>query len=411
MNELDARIRSLNQQCKFTGVYSSISEDADIQAFLSGEDGEFNPLTNVQPGNDIKNSIFTKPITEIANVTTVLNNQKVGVIQNIRDITGLSDIVRGTTLASETATAQRLKGDFAISRIQPLQKELENNIRDSIRLLTEVIVENYSVEELAKITNLQIIDINKIAKETLQKQSALFEEAVQQIDPQDPKRQEKIDQLNQQQEVGFKKTMEGPTNALKGYAATPEQLKQISELKENDKLRSFAVDVETDSTVRIDQNQEKQDRIEYVQMVSTFAAQMAPVLQAGIVNKAAFNEMLGFISRPFKVGRNLEEHLLSEEEVVEEQQGPSMEEQLAQAENARADQRLQLDAQRQQVEADQGQQKLNIEKAKVKVGIEQFDDKLEFDDVNKEADRRAKTAEELISDRTERVNATIRESF
>ena len=118
--------------------------------------------------------------------------------------------------------------------------------------------------------------------------------------------------------------------------------------------------------------------------------------------------MLSFISKPFKVGRNLEEHLLSKEK--EESQGPSVEEQLAQAENARAEQRLQLDIQKQQIEADQGQQKLNIEKAKVKVGIEQFNDNLEFQDVNQEADRRAKTLDQVVKERTERATQAIRES-
>lgn len=411
LNELDARIRSLNEQCKFTGVYSSTSESEDVEGLLDGIDGEFNPLASVQPGTDIRNSIYVKPIAEIANVTTVLNDQKARVLQNIRDITGLSDIVRGTTLASETATAQRLKGDFAISRIQPLQKEFEIFIRDTMRLMVELIVENYTVEELAKITNLQIVDIELIAQTARERQDILMQEAMKTIDPNTPEGQQQIQQLQQQAEIGFNKTMEKPLNDLKGYAATPEQLEQIDRLMKDDKLRSFSVDIETDSTVRIDQNQEKQDRIQYVQAVSTFFAQATPILQVGGINRAAFNEMLAFISRPFKVGRNLEEYILAEEEVAEEPQEPSVEEQLRLAESQREDQRLQLDAQKQQVEADQNQQKINIEKAKVKVDIEQFNDKLEFDDVNKEADRRAKIAEEVIQDRTERVVSTIRESY
>lgn len=410
LNELDARIRSLNEQCKFTGVYSSISEDNDVQSLLDGSDGEFNPLTAVQPGADITKSIFIKPITEIANVTSVLNAQKAQVIQNIRDITGLSDIVRGTTLASETATAQRLKGDFAISRIQPLQKEVEIFVRNTMRLTGELIVENYTVEELAKITNLQIVDIDQITKETLAKQSALFDEAVQQINPQDPEAQQKIDQLNQQQEVGFKKTMQPFIDQLKGYAATPAQLAEIDAMMKDDKLRSFSVDIETDSTVRVDQQQHKADMTEYVQAVSAYVSQMTPAVQIGAINKEAFNQILAEFSRAFKVGRNLEEYLLAEPPEEEQDQGPSVEEQIQLAENQRADQRLQLDAQKQQTDADQNQQKINIDKAKVKVDIEQFNDNIEFQDVNKEADRRAKTSDQIIQEATQRASNAVRDS-
>lgn len=405
LNELDARIRNLVEQVKFTGVYNSMAETTNIESIMNGCDGEIAPLKGIQPGTKLSDMIEYKPIIDLVNTIVALRTQKADILQNIRDITGLSDIVRGTTLASETATAQRLKGDFAISRIQPLQKEFEVFIRNTERLRAELILEQFSIEELAKITNLEIVDINLIQRQALQRQAALFDEAVQQLDPNDPQYQEKIDQLNQQQEAGFQATMQPFLDKLKGYAATPEQLQQIDALIKSDKARSFSVDIETDSTVRIDQNQEKADRLEYAQAISTFFSQATPILQVGGINKTAFNEMLAFISAPFKVGRNLEEYLLSEEEEPE-QQGPSIEEQLAQAESQRKDQELQLKAQ----EVDIKQQLANVEKAKVKVDIEQFNDKLEFEDVNKEADRRAKTLDQVIQDRTERATTAIRES-
>lgn len=406
LNDVDARIKSLIQQVRFTGVYSSIAEDSDIDDIMNGIDGQFGPMKGVQPGQNIRDLIFTKPIEMITIVIRELDVQKSNILQNIRDITGLSDIVRGTTIASETATAQRLKGDFAISRIQPLQREVENFARDAVALQTELIVENYTVAELAKITNLQIVDINTIARVAQEKQDALMQEALVDINQDTPEGQQQIEQLEAQREAGFKATMEKPLNDLKGYAVTPEQLTQIDALMKDDKLRTFAVDIETDSTVRVDQNQEKADRIEYVQAISTFFAQVTPVLQIGGLNKAAFNEMLSFISKPFKVGRNLEEYILAEEEVNPEPEEPSVEEQLAQADSQRKDQKLQLDAQ----EVDIKQQLANVEKAKVKVGQMQFDENLEFEDVNKEADRKATTLGQVIQDSTQRATSAIRES-
>lgn len=399
LNQIDSRIKSLIQQCKFTGVYSSIAEDSDIEGILNGEDGTFSPLSNIQPGSNIKDAIYTKPLNEIITTIAQLNDQKARILQNIRDITGISDIVRGTTLASETATAQRLKGDFAISRIQPLQKEMEIFVRNTIRLMSEMIVENYDAIELAKITDLQIVDINLIERVATEQAQAL----VAQADPQTP---EEIAQIQASAQKFIQNSLEKPLNDLKGYAATPEQLNEIDILMKDDKLRSFAVDIETDSTVRVDQNQEKADRFEYVQAISTFTSNFFPLVQAGVITPTAFNEFLSFISKPYKVGRNLEEYLLSEEETNPEPEQPSLQEQLAQAENQRKDQELALKGQ----EVDIKQQLANVQKAKVRQEQIQFEDKLEFEDVNKEADRRAKTFDELIDARTERVTTAIRES-
>jgi hypothetical protein len=404
LNVLDTRIRALVEQVKFCGVYNSMAENTNIESIMNGEDGEFAPLQGIQPGVKISDQIEWKPIVDLVNVIVALRSQKAEILQNIRDITGLSDIVRGTTVASETATAQRLKGDFAISRIQPLQQEFSIYIRDVQRLLAELIVENYTVEELAKITNLKKVDLQLESKRILQQQADLFDEAVQQLDPNDPQYQEKINQLNEQQQIGYEKSIQPFIDELKGYAATPEQLQQIDALMKDDQLRTFSVDIETDSTVRIDQNQEKADRLEFAQAISTFFAQATPILQVGGMNKTAFNEMLRFISSPFKVGRNLEEYLLDEK--PDEPKGPSIEEQMAQADNQRKDQELQLKAQ----EVNIKQQEVDVKKAQVKQGQIQFEDKLEFEDVNKEADRRAKTLDQVIQDRTQRATAAIENS-
>lgn len=404
LNRLDARIRSLVEQIRFSGVYSSLAEGTNIESIMNGADGSIAPLKGLQPGVKISDQIEFKPIVDLVNVVVALRTQKADILQNIRDITGLSDIVRGTTLASETATAQKLKGDFAISRIQPLQKEFEIFIRNTIRLMSELIVENFTVEELAKITNLQIVDINLIAQATQEKQQGLFDEAMQQIDPNTPEGQQQVQQLEEQRKAGFEATMKQPLNDLKGYAVTPEQLVQIDAIMKNDKLRTFAVDVETDSTVRIDQNEHKAEMIEYVQAVSAYVSQMTPALQVGAINKEAFNQILADFSKAFKVGRNLEGFLLDDSQ--DEPEGPSVEEQVAQADNQRKDQELQLKAQ----EVGIKQQEVDIKKAQVKVNIEQFNDNLEFQDVNKEEDRRAKTLDQLVQDRTQRATAAIRES-
>jgi hypothetical protein len=367
----------------------------------------------------VQDLVMFKPLGEIIGTIGQLNDRKDRVIFSIRDITGISDIVRGVTTASETATAQQLKGNFAISRIQPLQKELEFWVRDLIRLLCELTVENYSVKELAEMTQLKIVDIKTIAEVEKAKLDGLLNEAKRLTDPNNPDEVARLQQLNEQAKEQFKKTIKKPIEDLKGYAITPEQIPEIEKLIKNDKLRTFAIDVETDSTIKIDQQQEKADRIEYIRSISEFSNSFFPMVQAGIITPDAFKQFMLFISKPFKVGRMVEESLVNQEE--QEPKGPSAEEMLTQAEIQIKQQELQLKAQKQQNDTQIAQEELNIKKAALLQEQAIHQDNLEFEDANKAADREHQLVAQITGARTtlmnaqslaqtENLNQTIRES-
>ena len=402
LNIIDTRIRSLVEQCKVTGIYSSIAEASDMEGLFNGIDGSFTPMQST--GNQrVQDLIMFKPLGEIIATIAQLNDRKDRVIFSIRDITGISDIVRGVTTASETATAQQLKGNFAISRIQPLQKELEFWARDLIRLLCELTVENYTVEELAQMTQLKIVDIKAIEKAQQLKLDALLNEAKSLTDPNNPEEIARLEQMNEQAKEQFKKTMKKPLEDLKGYAITPEQIPELEKLIKNDKLRTFAIDVETDSTIKVDQQQEKTDRIEYIRSISDFSKSFFPMVQAGIITPDAFKQFMLFISKPFKVGRNVEESLIAQEE--QEPKGPSAEEMLAQAEIQIKQQELQLKAQKQQSDTQIAQEELNIKKAALLQEQAIHQDNLEFEDANKAADREQQLTTQVVGARTALMNS------
>lgn len=407
LNQVDARIKSLIQQCKATGIYNSVAEGSDVEALFNGEDGTFTPLKGTGGLQKASDMVLFKPLQEIILAIRELQQHKIEIINAIRDITGISDIVRGVSMASETATAQQLKGNFAISRIQPLQKEIEFWARDLIRLLVEMTVENYTTEELIEMTGLKIVDINTIASQARDRLKVLMMEAQKQISPEDPEAQQKMDILKQQAEKGFKETMKGPLEVLKGYAATPEQIQQIEALIKNDKMRTFSIDVETDSTIRVDQQQEKQDRVEYITAISNFTSAFFPLVQAQIITPEAFQQFMMFVSKPFKVGRNVEEALSTKDQQPEEKQ-PSAEEMLAQAQIQLEQQKLQLEAQKMQSDAQLRQQEIDIKKAEGLFKLEEHQDKMEFEDVNRQADRDAKRLDMIVKARTEVLNDQIR---
>lgn len=403
LSEIDERIASLIKQVKFTGVYNSLAEQSDVEGIMNGEDGEFKPLKTTSNIDDARKLIVFKPIAEIVNAITTLRQEKISLKADIQEITGLSDIVRGYSVASETATAQQLKGSFAISRIQPLQKEVEFTIRDTIRLLAELAVEKMSMLELMEITGLKIHDVEAIAEATQKKLKITVEEAKAQLKPEDPQYQEKLMMLSQQAQAGYKKTMDKIKEDLKGFAIEYKNLNKLDKMLKSDKLRCVNIDIETDSTIKIDQNQEKQDRIAYITTISNMVQAMAPVVQSGVVSKDALNEFIIFASKPFKVGRNLENFLRTDEESQ-----PTAGEMVAQMEMQLKQQEFQLKQQEIMGKLQIDQQKVDIEKAKLLNQQNEFETKLEFEDVNRQADRESKRLDLKVKAGTEIVNEQIR---
>ena len=408
LNKIEDRISALVDQVRFTGVYSKISEQADMENLFNGIDGQFSPLTTTAQTDDIRKSVMFKPIAEISAAINQLQERKIEIINAIRDISGISDIVRGVSVASETATAQQMKGNFAISRIQPLQKEFEFWVRDTLRLLAELTVEKFSFQELVRITNLKIVDLESIAQAAQMKLQRSMQEAANLIDQQDPEFQQKILALQQQAQIGFRKTLEKPQNDLKGFALDSKDIKNLDKLLKDDKLRSINIDIETDSTIKIDQNFEKQERMAFMQAVSQTVQTLAPVVQSGLLSKEALAEFVIFASKPFKVGRNLENFLRKSDDDQDEQQQPSAQEMLAQVEIQLKKDELQLRQQEIMGKLQIEQQKIDVEKAHLLNRQNEFEYKLEFDDANKEADRQARRLDIKTKAQTEIVNEAIR---
>jgi hypothetical protein len=405
LSRLHDRIVNLTDQAKFTGAYTSFAEQKDIENIMNGEDGEFSALQTTANIDDARKLIVFKPLTEIANTITILRNEKTQLKIDIQEITGLSDILRGATVASETATAQQLKGNFAISRIQPLQKEVEFTIRDTIRLLTELAVEKLPLVEIIKITGLKIVDVGLILNNARQTIEINKQEAIDLLNPQDPDYQQKLMMLEQQAQVGLEKTKKDLQEQLKGFVIELKNLPKLNKILKDDKMRCISIDIETDSTIKIDQNQEKMDRMEYVRTISQTLQALAPAVQTGIINKKALSEMIIFASKPLKVGRNLEDYL-REEQPVEEKPDPQA--MLAQAQIELQQQELQLKQQEIMGKLDIEQQKVNVDKATALIKQDQFEQQLQFDDANKQADRESNRLDIKTKAGTELVNEQIR---
>ena len=154
LDELTTRKRHLIAALKARGVYAGVLGEIERLLTEAGEN-EMIPVKDWDQFRDkggLAAAIEWLPIERIAQVIVSLNAHIAQLKSEIFEITGLSDIVRGSTRASETATAQRLKGSFGTMRMQPRQRPMERFVRDALRLKAEVIAEHFRPETLARMT-------------------------------------------------------------------------------------------------------------------------------------------------------------------------------------------------------------------------------------------------------------------
>jgi hypothetical protein len=99
-------------------------------------------------------------------------------------------------------------------------------------------------------------------------------------------------------------------------------------LLRNDKLRGFRIDIETDSTIAGDAQEEKESRIAFVEGVTKFIEQAGQTIQIAPAFAPLAAKMLQFAVRGFRVGRDLETAIeefcdQAEQKAKEQANGPS----------------------------------------------------------------------------------------
>ena len=157
LDRITTRISNLIEGLKRRGVYdASVPE---LSHLADAGDNDFVPSENFSQlaAKGGLSAVFQQEdIAPIAQVLSGLYQQRNQVLDTIYQITGISDLIRGSTKASETATAQQLKAQFGSMRMRRKQNEISEYIRDLFRIKAELIAEHYEPEILAAMTALTI---------------------------------------------------------------------------------------------------------------------------------------------------------------------------------------------------------------------------------------------------------------
>jgi hypothetical protein len=177
LDEISKRIDALERQIKVRGAYNGASKE--IGDILRADDQKMIPLDGVDMmGGGLQNHIWLVPIDIWAQALDKLYLAREQKKQAIYEIMGISDIMRGATKASETATAQRIKGTMSTVRLEDQRQQAGNFVRDLLRLKAELIAQHFDATTLEAITGEEVTpEVEAILRSDFQRTCAIDIEA------------------------------------------------------------------------------------------------------------------------------------------------------------------------------------------------------------------------------------------
>jgi hypothetical protein len=339
-NELDIltdRIDGLVKALRVRGIYDA-SQPALQRLLTEGDNNTLIPTDKWAAFSEkggLKGTIDLLPIDAIAATLIQCYQAQQQIKGQIYEITGISDIIRGQTAASETATAQQIKGQYAGLRLRAMQESVALFATDLIRLKAQIICSQFQPETILKYA------------------------AADQLSPEDQ-----------------------------------QMIPQAMQLLTTNPLRNFRIEVAADSLVQLDEQQMKQERIEFIGAFGNFlreavtAGQQVPELTPMLM------KVMQFAIGSFKQARTIEgvidvalQKLEQKQAEAEQNPQPDPEMMKVQAEQQAAQMKMQSDQQAAQmkIQADSQTQQarvqadMQIEQMKAQMATELQRQKQEFE--------------------------------
>lgn len=219
ITELNTRITILEKALRVVGVYDK--KNAEVQRILSeSRENDMIPVEKwavLAESGGLKGVVDWFPVDVVAGVLEKLQTQFQMKLQQLFELSGISDIMRGTTNARETLGAQELKSQYSSVRLQYVQGEVSTFVRQALIVKSQIICQHCQPETIKKWSN---IDSTPDAQ----------------------------------------------------YADQAIALLQSSEISE------YKIDINEEGLALPDYNQEKQIRIEFLTTVGQFLSQAQPIV-------------------------------------------------------------------------------------------------------------------------------------
>ena len=300
INELTVRIGLLTDALKVRGYYAG-AENQKLTDLLAAETNTLIPIDSwaaIAERGGIKGLVDWFPIDMVETTLKGCIEVRKQMLDDVFQITGIADIMRGDTDPDETLGAQQLKANWGSSRVRDKQKELARFARDLLRIMGEVIAKRFSTETLSKMTGVELMQdpqAKQLAVQQIRMQAASAAPA-------------------QQPQMGAPGQPAPP--AAPPQPQIPPKLQRmlndptwadVEHLLRDNASRSFRIEVETDSTIEPNDAEEKKRRVEFVEAVGAYLEKTLTVVSMAPEILPVVIEGLKFLVRGFRVGREMED--------------------------------------------------------------------------------------------------------
>lgn len=307
LNNLTIRLKAIIRAIKYRGMYNNTIEGID--KVLQADDNELIPVENVQSmpdGTGMDQLIWTVPINDLAATAQQLYSQREQVKNVIYEITGISDILRGASVASETATAQQLKNQWGTFRLRRMQKEVQRYCRDCMAIMLEIAAAKFDIQTLRQMTGLPYLTDNEKAQITSKHQELMgqYQQTVATMQAHQPP------QIPGQPPAPAPQTPPPPQ--------LPPQIAQALQMPSWEDLQKllhdsiglrYRCDIETNSTIDSENSQDKQDISDIMNAMSQLLNGLGPLIQEGVMPFGVAQQFMLAIVRRYNFGSQIEEYI------------------------------------------------------------------------------------------------------
>jgi hypothetical protein len=141
LDRVNAKLSHLTDAVKAAGVYDKTAGPVKSLLTTSVENALV-PVDNwsafVEKGG-MKGVVDWMPIEQFVNAIVQLTQRKNQLQHDLYEVLGISDIMRGASVASETATAQQLKVQYGGARLSNLQNEVARFVSGVMRIRANIV--------------------------------------------------------------------------------------------------------------------------------------------------------------------------------------------------------------------------------------------------------------------------------
>lgn len=168
LDDLNNRIHLLTKALRVVGVYDA--GDAELANILTGGELRMIPISNwgmFGEKGGFKGAVDWFPVDQVAKVLEGLIDQRPLVIQQIYELTSISDIMRGVSESRETAKAQTLKAQYSSVRLQLSQQEIARFVTEALQIKAQIICTHFQPQSIIEQSQIEQTESAQFAEQAV----------------------------------------------------------------------------------------------------------------------------------------------------------------------------------------------------------------------------------------------------